>query len=152
MQYRCFGLDDRSEVYRQLEDLDVDVVINAAGPFAWTAERLAKAALAASCHYVDINGEVDVYKRLDDLGRAAVQQDVALVSGAAATAATSDIMLSAALERIVERHPEVGTIRIAEARVMDVSRGSALSAARQLREQVVTVRRGRPPGGGQPAT
>ena len=135
-------------MYRQLEDLDVDVVINAAGPFGRTAERLAKAALAARCHYVDINGEVDVYKRLDDLGRAALQQDVALVSGAAATAATSDIMVSAALERIVERHLEVGTIRIAEARVMDVSRGSALSAARQLREQVVTVRRGRRQGAG----
>ena len=60
MQCRCFGLDHPDEVLRQLEDLEVDVVINAAGPFAWTAERLARAALAARCHYVDINGEVDV--------------------------------------------------------------------------------------------
>ena len=101
---------------------------------------------------MDINGEVDVYKRLDDLGLAARRQDVALVSGAAATPATSDILLSAALQQIPS-YPELGTIRIAEARVMDVSRGSALSAARQLREQVVTVRRGvrRERGAWQPA-
>ena len=141
MQCRCFGLDHPDEVLRQLEDLEVDVVINAAGPFAWTAERLARAALAARCHYVDINGEVDVYKRLDDLGLAAQQQDVALVSGAAATPATSDILLSAALQQITEpvgarHHPDRRGAR------HGVSRGSALSAARQLREQVVTVRRG----------
>jgi len=141
MQCRCFGLDHPDEVLRQLEDLEVDVVINAAGPFAWTAERLARAALAARCHYVDINGEVDVYKRLDDLGLTAQQQDVALVSGAAATPATSDILLSAALQQ-TPNPSELGAIRIAEARVMELSRGSALSAARQLREQVVTVRRG----------
>ena len=41
MEYRVFGLDDRDEVRRGLRD--VDVVINAAGPFAWTAERLVKA-------------------------------------------------------------------------------------------------------------
>src|SRR6185295_9007995 len=52
MEYRVFGLDDPGEVSRRLDD--IDVVINAAGPFAFTAERLAKAALKAGCHYVDI--------------------------------------------------------------------------------------------------
>ena len=60
MRYRVFGLDDRDDIVHGLRD--VDVVINAAGPFAFTAERLAKAALEADCHYVDINGEVDVYR------------------------------------------------------------------------------------------
>ena len=62
---------------------DVDVVINAAGPFALTANHLAKGALAAGCHYVDINGEVDVYMKLDDLGRYAEQRDLAMVSAPA---------------------------------------------------------------------
>ena len=152
MQCRCFGLDHPDEVLRQLEELEVDVVINAAGPFAWTAERLARAALAARCHYVDINGEVDVYKRLDDLGLAARRQDVALVSGAAATPATSDILLSAALQqtRATRSSAPSGSPRRAS---WTLSRGSALSAARQLREQVVTVRRGvrRERGAWQPA-
>ena len=73
VDYRAFGLDDRSRVLRALRG--VKVLVNAAGPFAWTGERLAKAAIEAGCHYVDINGEVDVYKRLDDLGRFAGQRD-----------------------------------------------------------------------------
>src|SRR3954471_14423263 len=88
MPFRCFGLDDRAAVKRGLEGMDV--VINAAGPFAFTAERLAKAALAVGCHYVDINGEVDVYRKLDDFARAAAQRKIAFVSGAGHTAASSD--------------------------------------------------------------
>jgi len=58
MDYRVFGLDDSGEVVQRLAG--VDVVLNAAGPFAFTAERLAGAAIRARCHYVDINGEIDV--------------------------------------------------------------------------------------------
>src|SRR4051812_17765939 len=46
MEYRVFGLEDRVDVTRRLNG--VDVVINAAGPFALTAEPLARAALGAS--------------------------------------------------------------------------------------------------------
>src|SRR5262245_13448457 len=63
-EYRTFALDDARAIDAGLRD--VVTVINAAGPFALTAEPLAKAALRSGCHYVDINGEVDVYKRLDD--------------------------------------------------------------------------------------
>src|SRR4051794_12941115 len=49
MDFRVFGLDDRKDVRKGLRD--IDVVINAAGPFAWTAERLAKVALETECHY-----------------------------------------------------------------------------------------------------
>src|SRR5262245_9988175 len=61
MEYRTFALTC-DDVRRGLRG--VRVLINAAGPFAGTAERLLLAALAEGCHYVDINGEIDVYTRL----------------------------------------------------------------------------------------
>ena len=145
MDFRVFGLDDRHKVRKQLDG--IDVVINAAGPFAFTAEPLAKAALEARCHYVDINGEIDVYRKLDDLGLKAAQRGVAMVSGAGNSAAASDVLLDCALqkllsERIVKKQDELGAVRIAVSQIMDFSRGSASTVARSLREQVVVVRKG----------
>ena len=116
MDFRVLGLDDRHKVRKQLDG--IDVVINAAGPFAFTAEPLAKAALEARCHYVDINGEIDVYRKLDDLGLKAAQRGVAMVSGAGNSAAASDVLLDCALqkllsERIVKKQDELGAVRIA---------------------------------------
>ena len=137
MDYRVFGLDDSGEVVQRLAG--VDVVLNAAGPFAFTAERLAGAAIRARCHYVDINGEIDVYRKLDDFAQKAANRRIALVSGAGAWAGTSDVLLSMALEKLkgIER---LGAIRIALSQILDFSRGSAASAARMLREQVLVVR------------
>lgn len=152
MEHRVFGLDDRSEVRRGLRD--IDVVINAAGPFAWTAERLAKVALEVECHYVDINGEADVYKRLDDLNVHATQRDVAIVCGAGFWAAASDLLLETALRKIADEKTvsdgELGSIRIGMSRIMTFSRGSAQTVWRSLREQVIVVRKGEveKPGGG----
>jgi short subunit dehydrogenase-like uncharacterized protein len=143
MNYRVFALDDHEDIVNELSD--VDVVINAAGPFAWTAERLCKAALEADSHYVDINGEVDVYKRLDDLGWYAEQRDLAIVCSAGHTAAASDLLLEAALRQLIDhgkiRKGELlGSIRIAMSRVVNFTRGSAETLARSLREQVTVVR------------
>src|SRR5262245_61136546 len=93
-------LDDRSRVETVLSQFDV--VLNAAGPFADTAIRLAKAAISANCHYVDINGEVSVYTTLDDLARLAEDRNVRLVSGAGFTATVSDVMLRWALTLLLQ--------------------------------------------------
>jgi short subunit dehydrogenase-like uncharacterized protein len=145
MEFRVFELDDRDEVRKQLNG--IEVVINAAGPFAFTAEPLAKAALEARCHYVDINGEIDVYRKLDDLGLKAAQRGVALVSGSGNSAAASDVLLDYALQQllsegIVEKDDKLGAVRIAVSQIIDFSRGSASTVARSLREQVVVVRQG----------
>jgi short subunit dehydrogenase-like uncharacterized protein len=143
MDFRVFGLDDRSEVRKHLDG--VAVVINAAGPFAFTAEPLAIAALEAGCHYVDINGEIDVYRKLDDLAIKAEQLGVAMVSGAGASAAASDVLLDFALAMLlakgeVKENGELGAVRIAVPQIMDYSQGSAATVARSLREQVLVIR------------
>jgi short subunit dehydrogenase-like uncharacterized protein len=139
LEYRAFGLDRREDVLRHLDG--VHLVINAAGPFALTAERLAKAAIEARCHYVDINGEVDVYKRLDDLGRIAEQRGVTLVCSAGHMSATSDLLLDRAFADLENRgFREPVTVRIAMSSVLHPSRGSLYTVLQSLREQVTLVR------------
>lgn len=142
MDFRVFGLDDRSEIRKHLDG--VALVINAAGPFAFTAEPLAIAALESGCHYVDINGEIDVYRKLDDLAIKAEQLGLAMVSGAGVSAAASDVLLDFALARLVAEREvengELGAVRIAVPQIMDYSQGSAATVARSLREQVLVIR------------
>jgi short subunit dehydrogenase-like uncharacterized protein len=146
MDFRVFGLDDRRDVVRGLSE--IDVLINAAGPFALTAGYLARGALAAGCHYVDINGEAAVYMRLDDLGRHAERRRLGMVCSAGHTSAASDLLLGAALQELRVRQGgdardgtvHLGAVRIASSRMATLSRGSLETLVRAIREQVRVVR------------
>ena len=157
LEYRVFGLESRDEVTPFLAD--VDVVVNAAGPFEFTAIRLAKAALASDSRYVDINGESSVYMQLDDLGRHAADRGLPLLCSAGHSSAASDMLVNAALGELLHGAPppkpsdpaiELGAIRIAMSRVLSLSRGSVETLLRSVREQVTVVRR-RPPTNPDPS-
>jgi short subunit dehydrogenase-like uncharacterized protein len=142
MDHRVFSLRDERVVRHALRE--VDVVLNAAGPFALTGDRLAKSALGAGCHYVDINGEASVYMRLDNLALHAYTRERALVSSAGFTAAGSDMLLAAALQHLRDTAGfgtvVLGAVRIALPLVPTLSRGSVETILRSLREQVTVVR------------
>jgi short subunit dehydrogenase-like uncharacterized protein len=146
MDHRVFGIDDRLDVVNGLTD--IDVLINAAGPFALTANHLAKGALAAGCHYVDINGEAEVYMKIDDLGRHAIHRERAMVASAGHTAAASDLLLQVAMQELRAAGAgageliELGAVRIAFSRITTLSRGSLETLWRSMREQVRVVRLG----------
>lgn len=143
LEYRAFALDERRDVMRQLDG--IDLVLNAAGPFALTAERLAKSAIASRCHYVDINGEVNVYKRLDDLGRIARERGVSVVCGAGHMSASSDLLIKKALDHLGDRGVKAPvTVRTAMSSILQPSRGSVYTLLRSLREQVTVAREDRP--------
>jgi short subunit dehydrogenase-like uncharacterized protein len=143
MDFRVFSLDSRAEIMKGLDGFSV--VINAAGPFSLTASGLADAALEARCHYVDINSEIDVYRNIDDLAPKADQRGVVMISGAGASAAASDVLLNWAISNlldqgVVKKNEALGAVRIAVPQSLNITRGSAASIARSLREQVAVVR------------
>ena len=84
---RAFALDDR----RDVTGLRTSRRESTGRPFALTANR-GEAALRSGCHYVDINGEVDVYKRLDDL-ELRPERGLAIVCGAGHSAVASELLL-----------------------------------------------------------
>ena len=76
---RALALDDAAALSAALAD--VDLVLNAAGPFLHTAAPLAEACLAAGVHYVDIGNELQVFRALYAMDQRARRAGVAVIPG-----------------------------------------------------------------------
>lgn len=142
LPWQAFTLEVGQVVRRAVAE--AEVVINAAGPFAFTAPRLARACILSGTAYVDLCGELDVVKALDDQGLPAAQRQVALVCGAGHTATLSSLMLSAALRELRASRGEVplGRVQIVAAAMDEFSRGSRRVMMRAVRDQVAMVAAG----------
>jgi short subunit dehydrogenase-like uncharacterized protein len=79
LPYRALALDDPAALSAALSD--VDLVLNAAGPFLHTAAPLAEACLRAGAHYLDIGNELQVFTALYDLHERACRAGVAIIPG-----------------------------------------------------------------------
>ena len=146
MDYRAFGLGEPAVVRRKLRD--VDVLINAASPFAYTTERLFPAAILEHCHYVDINGAIDVYLDIEERSKTLDFKASAIVRSAGHTAAASDLMMTAALDELkgpkLDWATRLGAVHIALSCPMDISRGTAETVWHAVGEAVTVVRAGQP--------
>ena len=54
-----FSLDNTDNIDKNLRD--IDVLINAAGPYSLTAKPLINACIRTKTNYIDITGEIDVF-------------------------------------------------------------------------------------------
>jgi short subunit dehydrogenase-like uncharacterized protein len=72
-------LDDPAALNAALAD--VDLVLNAEGPFLHTAVPLAEACLSAGVHYLDIGNELQVFRTLYDLHQRARRAGVTVIPG-----------------------------------------------------------------------
>lgn len=97
LERRVAGLDDPDVLQQTVTG--VDVVINCAGPFLDTAAPLARAAVEAGAHYLDVTAEQPVvqelYRELDAPARAA---GVAVVPAMAFYGGLADLLVTAALD------------------------------------------------------
>jgi short subunit dehydrogenase-like uncharacterized protein len=73
------GLDEPGRLERAVSD--VEVVLNAAGPFIATAPSLVEACLATATHYLDIAGEIPALQHLFARDQAARERNIALIGG-----------------------------------------------------------------------
>jgi short subunit dehydrogenase-like uncharacterized protein len=139
MDWRVFPLDDPAAMANALNG--IDVVLNAAGPFADTAVRLSRAAAQAHCGYVDINSETDVYDALEQLAATVDGRKIVMVSGAGAFGAAADLMVLFALGEIpaAVARAGLGAIRIAHSMDFDISRGGAAALFRTFSQYVLVV-------------
>jgi short subunit dehydrogenase-like uncharacterized protein len=79
LPYRVLALDDPAALHTMLAD--VDLVLNAAGPFLHTAAPLAEACLNSETHYLDISNELQVFRTLYELDQRAKNSDVSIIPG-----------------------------------------------------------------------
>ncbi|WP_244216038.1 saccharopine dehydrogenase NADP-binding domain-containing protein [Pedobacter kyonggii] len=78
--YHTFDVDTEYAWEKALQDKTV--LINAAGPFQFTARQAMKACLKAGVHYLDISAELDTYRLGRSLDREARDAGIQLISGA----------------------------------------------------------------------
>ncbi|OIV40650.1 saccharopine dehydrogenase family protein [Flavobacterium johnsoniae] len=78
--YHIFEVDTEDAWKKTLQDKTV--LINAAGPFQFTASQAMKACLKAGVHYLDISAELDTYRMAQSLDSEARKAGIQLISGA----------------------------------------------------------------------
>lgn len=104
---------------------DVKILINAAGPFIYTAEVVARACIRHKVHYVDITGEIPVFELLEKLNSAATKAGIMILPGAGFDVVPTDCLANH-LKKLL---PEAHTLEIAFGGLGGgVSRGTALTA------------------------
>ena len=80
LPYRAIQLDDQSALQSALED--IDVVLHAAGPFHFTAKQMIEGCLRTRTHYIDINGDIDVFEMIKLYDNRGKHSDIMLLPGA----------------------------------------------------------------------
>jgi len=80
LPYRIFDMNDTAAVIAALKE--VKVVVNAAGPFQFTAKQMIEACLQTGTHYLDINGDISVFEMLKRFDAAAKKAGIMLLPGA----------------------------------------------------------------------
>jgi len=93
LPYLALALDDPAALNAALAD--VDLVLNAAGPFLHTAAPLAEACLTAGAHYIDIGNELQVFLALYELHQRAQRRGVTIIPGAGFGVVATNCLTSA---------------------------------------------------------
>lgn len=93
---------------RTLRELSADLVIHTAGPFQGQDYRVARAAIEAGCHYIDLADARDFVAGIGALASAAVARGVSVVSGASSVPALS----AAVVERYRDRLRRLDEIHV----------------------------------------
>lgn len=78
--FRVFDVDDKPSLISALKE--VKLVLNAAGPFQYTARQIVEACLETGTHYIDINGDVTVFEMIKEYDEAAKRAGIMLLPGA----------------------------------------------------------------------
>ncbi len=80
LPFRIFDLNDKAALLAVLKE--VKVVVNAAGPFQFTAKQMIEACLQTGTHYLDINGDISVFETLKRFDQSAQKAGIMLLPGA----------------------------------------------------------------------
>lgn len=104
---RVFDLDDPHALAAALKDMDL--VLHCAGPFSTTSAPMVAACLVDGSHYLDITGEIEVFRACHERDAAARSAGIAVIPGVGFDVVPTDC-LSAMLAR---RLPEATSLQLA---------------------------------------
>jgi short subunit dehydrogenase-like uncharacterized protein len=132
LPYRIFDVNNAAESEAALKE--VKAVINAAGPFHFTARQMIEACLQTGTHYLDINGDIAVFEMIKTYDDAAKKAGIMLLPGAGFDVVPTDCV---ALQ-LKKMMPDAVTLQLAFATLGGgLSHGTATTMANRLGEKGV---------------
>ncbi|MHB8873650.1 MAG: saccharopine dehydrogenase family protein [Myxococcaceae bacterium] len=136
LEHRTVGLDDPAALRRALEG--VKVVLHAAGPFVETSAPMLRACLDVGVSYLDITGELPVFRSAFAHHEEAERKGVAVICGVGFDVVPTDCLA----RHLSDRLPRATELEIAIAAIGNPSAGTAKSALGQLPEGACSRRGG----------
>jgi saccharopine dehydrogenase (NAD+, L-lysine-forming) len=123
---RALSLTDGFRLRSALEE--VEAVLHCAGPFARTARPMVEACLDTGTHYLDVTGEVEVFKALQARSADAEAAGVTLLPGVGFDVVPTDCLAKGLADEV----PSATTLEIAFTGTGGVSKGTLKTAVEQL--------------------
>lgn len=121
LAWRAFDLGDAAATRAGLAG--ICAVLNAAGPFEFTAAPMLEACLATGTHYLDISGEVDTFEACAEADRRAQDAGVMVLPGVAFDLVPSNCLALGLLERL----PDANDLKVGLRFEGTMTRGTAKS-------------------------
>ncbi len=78
--FRIADVNDTAQLHQIMQD--VQMVVNAAGPFDRTARQIIEACLALKKHYIDLNGDAAVFEMIQSYHDRAIAAGIMIMPGA----------------------------------------------------------------------
>lgn len=108
---------------------EVTLVVNAAGPYDITAQPMIEACLQAHVHYIDLNGDLEVFEMIQRYHSRAVDKSMMLLSGAGFDVVPTDCLAL----WLKNRMPDAASLQIAFAIIgSTLSHGTAITTLQKL--------------------
>ncbi|MFB6230610.1 MAG: trans-acting enoyl reductase family protein [Salinibacter sp.] len=141
---RVVSLQEESRL-RSVFD-EVAAVLHCAGPFVRTAPPMVRACLETGTHYLDLTGEIEVFRRMADRHEEAASAGVMLLPGIGFDVVPSDCLA----RHVATQVPSATTLEVALFADGDVSQGTLKTLVEQMGQGGWVRREGRlrevPPG------
>ncbi len=138
LNYRVFDLEDEGRITEELKPFKA--VLHCAGPFKYTAAKMARACITARTHYLDITGEYEVFEKIFRMNDAAEEAGVLLLPGVGFDVVPSDCLALYLKEKL----PTADTLELALLQQGGkLSHGTAITVAENLGEETAIRQRGR---------
>ncbi|HUM48027.1 MAG TPA: saccharopine dehydrogenase NADP-binding domain-containing protein [Chitinophagales bacterium] len=129
LSYKVIDLKDTTALHAALSK--VKLVVNAAGPFKFTAKEMVDACLQTGTHYIDINGDVAMFELLKGYDEKAQKAGIMILPGAGFDVVPTDC-LALLLKNML---PDATSLKLAFAPLGGgLSHGTATTMATKLGE------------------
>ncbi|MEP6746174.1 MAG: saccharopine dehydrogenase NADP-binding domain-containing protein [Bacteroidota bacterium] len=127
LPYQIADLNDAIALKNILRDFKL--VVNAAGPYNFTAKPVIDACMQANAHYVDLNGDTDVFETLQGYDQQAKEKNIMILPGAG-----FDVVPTDCLSLWLKNHlPDANHLEVAFVIVgSGLSRGTSITTLQKL--------------------